>query len=110
VVGLGHWFDGFRLRVNFGDASSSFFARWFLFFQRLLLLSVREFLVSQHHLINAISVEEEQAARPNLSRRSRVGSEQVRRRALRRTFQSVLGALLSLGVFSFLFPSNSLIA
>jgi hypothetical protein len=27
VVGLGHWFDKFGLRVSFGDASSSFFAR-----------------------------------------------------------------------------------
>src|SRR6266849_5279393 len=46
------------------------FTRWFCF-QRLVLLSVRELLVSQHHLINAISVEEERGRRSNLRRRSR---------------------------------------
>jgi hypothetical protein len=80
-----------------------------VFFQRLVLLSVRERLVSQHYLINAISVEEERGRRSNLSRRSQRLSEQVRHRALRRTFQSIFGHVASLGVFSFLFPSNSLV-
>src|SRR6266496_2138144 len=29
VVGLGHWFNKFGLRISFGDGSSSVFARWF---------------------------------------------------------------------------------
>jgi len=50
-------------------AGGFLFTRWFCF-QRLVLLSVRELLVSQHHLINAISVEEERGRRSNLRRRS----------------------------------------
>ena len=51
-------------------AGGFLFTRWFCF-QRLVLLSVRELLVSQHHLINAISVEEEAWSWSNLKRRSR---------------------------------------
>jgi len=50
-------------------AGGFLFTRWFCF-QRLVLLSVRELLVSQHHLINAIRVEEERGRRSNLRRRS----------------------------------------
>jgi len=62
------------------SASFSFFTH--RFFQWFILLSVRVAPQRQHHLINAITLEEEQSeVRPNLMRRSRRESEQVRRQA-----------------------------
>jgi hypothetical protein len=59
--------------------------------------------LSQHHLINAISVEEEQGRAQSKPTHAKEHPEQVRQRAAP-TFRS--GLMFPLGGFSFLFPSN----
>ena len=71
----------------------------------VILLSVRDQVLYQHHLINAISVEEEAWSWPNLRRRSRgflQQSEQVRTAGAARTLQ--------VGFKKELFPSNLLLS
>jgi hypothetical protein len=77
VVGLGHWFNKFGLRVNFGDASSSFWLVGFCFSSGSYSYPSTQ---ARDHLINAIRWKRNLGA-PNLSRRTRRLSEQVRHRA-----------------------------
>src|ERR1700730_17067492 len=104
VGGLsGHKVCELRVEVYFGTLPLPM-ARWFCF-QRLVLLSVH-LAVARAAIRSMRSGGRGTRARPNLGRRSREISEQVRHRAQRRTFQSG-EFLISLGdLCSFLFPSN----
>ncbi len=81
-----------EVEVFSGAASSSLYSAGF--FQWFILLSVLVVTATGSNLINAISVEEERKGAPNLIRRTRRVSGQVRQRAAP-TFQS--GFNLSLG-------------
>jgi hypothetical protein len=79
-------------------------ARWFFFFPAALTPIRTCDRSRSSNLINAISVEEELGRAQSKPTQSEEYSQQVRQRAAP-TFQS--GFNFSLGVFSFLFPSNN---
>ena len=65
---LVHSFGWVEIGALAWSVSSSFLLTGF--FPAVIVLSVLELFRSQHHLINAIKVEKERGAWPNLTRRS----------------------------------------